>query len=227
VIQHAAWTEVPSLRHGFLDAKECADGAPWDPKVAAAGIHLPVHTARQVHGTNVVDAPIAQRIGDARPPGDAVATSARGLLVGVITADCVPILLLARDRGVVAAVHAGWRGAAAGIIGIALAHLRTAFAVGPAEVEALIGPAIGGCCYQVGPEVRAAFAGNRTAPAWRTDGDRFRVDLRHASRLLLADAGVERVDVVGPCTMCDATWASYRRDGRSAGRQLSVIGWTS
>lgn len=227
MLQHDAWSAVPGLRHGFLDARDCAGGGPhWDPIVAAAGIALPVHTARQVHGVDVVDAPVAQRIGDARPPGDAVTTSARGIVVGVVTADCVPILLLAREHGVVAAVHAGWRGAAAGVIEAALDRLRTKHGIAAGDVEACIGPAIGGCCYQVGVEVRAAFAGELTAPAWRPDGDRFLVDLRHASRLMLHAAGVERVDVVGPCTMCGEGWCSFRRDGKNAGRQLSVIGWT-
>ena len=61
---------------------------------------------------------------------------------------------------------------------------------------------------------------------FRPDGDRFKLDLRHAARILLGAAGVERVDVVGPCTMCGDGWCSYRRDGKNAGRQLSVIGWT-
>jgi polyphenol oxidase len=226
VLQHVAWNDVPGLRHGFLDARDCAGAGPWDPVVDRVGIALPVHTARQVHGIVVVDAPVSPRVGDGRPPGDAVVSVQRGLAVGVVTADCVPILLLARERGVVAAVHAGWRGAAAGVIEATLARLRAAFAVEPGAVEACIGPAIGGCCYQVGTEVRAAFAADLTSPAWRPDGDRYRVDLRHAARILLAAAGVERVDVVGPCTMCGDGWCSYRRDGQNAGRQVSVIGWT-
>jgi polyphenol oxidase len=229
MLQHLPWTDVSGLRHGFLDARDCAGAGPWDPIVARAGIALPVHTARQVHGVVVVDAPVSPRVGDGRPPGDAVVSAERGLGVGVVTADCVPILLLARERGVVAAVHAGWRGAAGGVIEATLERLRAAFAVGSGDVEACIGPAIGGCCYQVGVEVHDAFVartGDLTASAWRTDGDRYRVDLRRAVQSLLAAAGVERVDVVGPCTMCGDGWCSYRRDGQNAGRQLSVIGWT-
>ena len=85
-------------------------------------------------------------------------TARRGVAVGVITADCVPALLLAPASGVVAAVHAGWRGAAAGVLEAALDHLRRDFEVAPADVEASLGPAIGPCCYQVGSEVRASFA---------------------------------------------------------------------
>lgn len=229
MLRHASWSDVPGLQHGFLDARECAGAGPWDAIVARAGISLPVHTARQVHGVGVVDAPVTPRVGDGRPPGDAVVSVERGLAVGVATADCVPILLLARERGVVAAVHAGWRGAAAGVIEATLSRLHAAFAVEPAAVEACIGPAIGGCCYQVGVEVHAAFTARTddlTASAWRPDGDRYRVDLRRAVQALLAAAGVERVGVVGPCTMCGNGWCSYRRDGQTAGRQLSVIGWT-
>jgi copper oxidase (laccase) domain-containing protein len=80
----------------------------------------------------------------------------------------------------------------------------------------------------VGPEVRATFAersGDLTAPAWQRSGDRLRLDLRQAVRLLLGVAGVRTVSTVGPCTACTPSLASYRRDGTGAGRQLSFIGW--
>src|SRR5262249_50815218 len=156
------WDDSHGLRHGFLD-RDGAGG--WERALADAGVLLPVVTVRQVHGTRVVTA------SPEGPPleADGVATGPPGLALGVVTADCVPALLLARARRVVAAVHAGWRGAAAGVLESALGHLHTAFGVEPCEVEVALGPAIGPCCYRVGREVQTAFAtrtGTLTAPCW-------------------------------------------------------------
>jgi len=179
---------------------------------------------RQVHGTRVVTASVTEE----RPEADGLVTATRGMLVGVVTADCAPILLVSPRRRVAAAVHAGWRGASAGIVTAALSHLREWFDVEPRDVDASIGPAIGPCCYEVGPEVRAAFqavSGETTAAAWSGRGDRDVLDLRRAIQALLDAAGVASVSVVGPCTRCSPTYCSYRRDGAAAGRQVSFIGW--
>jgi YfiH family protein len=228
VLTRPAWVEVPGLRHGFLDRGESAPASVggWRRALRVAGVDLPVATVRQVHGTHVVTATPERE----PPEADAVAVGTRGLAVGVVTADCVPVLLLARSRGAVAAVHAGWRGAAAGVLESALAHLAAQFRVEPSGVEATLGPSIGPCCYRVGPEVEAAFTartGATTAPAWSQAGDRLGFDLRLAVRLLLEAAGVASVSLVGPCTYCTPTLASYRRDADRAGRQLSFIGWTA
>jgi hypothetical protein len=216
VLTHDGW-DVPGLRHGFLDAHESA-GPGWDRVVAGVGVPLPIALPRQVHGTTVVEA----ALGD-EPRADGLVATARGLLVGIVTADCVPVLLVNRRRRVAAAVHAGWRGAAAGVLEAALGRLGD-----PADVEAALGPAVGACCYEVGPEVLAAFrarTGDAAAPAWHERPGRPHVDLRVAAELLLRAAGVHRVDVLGPCTVCDRRYASYRRDGAGAGRQLSFVGW--
>ena len=179
---------------------------------------------RQVHGVRVVTA----APGSERVEADGVVTDTAGLLVGVVTADCVPVLLVAPRRRVAAAVHAGWRGASAGIVTTALAHLRSAFDVEPHEIEAALGPAIGPCCYEVGPEVRAAFtalSGDVTASAWSHRRDRDVLDLRGALETLLRHDGVKCVVHVGPCTRCSTGYCSYRRDGVDAGRQVSFIGW--
>jgi polyphenol oxidase len=226
VLTNPDWDAVPALRHGFLDRGDsiAAGGGDWSRALAAFGIALPAATLRQVHGTRVVVAEPA-----AEPPeADGIATRERGIAVGVVTADCVPVLLLARSTGIVAAVHAGWRGAAAGVLESALGRLRAAFGAEPSDVEVALGPSIGPCCYRVGAEVQAAFTartGTITAPAWEPAGDRLVLDLRAAARLLLEDAGVSSVVSVGPCTQCTPAFASYRRDGTNAGRQVSFIGW--
>ena len=220
------WDAVPALRHGFLDRGDsmAAGGGDWTRALRAVGIPLPATTVRQVHGTRVVVAEPA-----AEPPqADGVATRERGVAVAAVTADCVPVLLLARGAHVVAAVHAGWRGAAAGVLESALDRLRAAFGIEPSSVEAALGPSIGPCCYRVGPEVQSAFTtrtGTVTRPAWEPAGDRLVLDLRAAARLLLEEAGVSSVVTVGPCTSCSRLFASYRRDGADAGRQLSFVGW--
>jgi len=226
VLSNPDWDAVPSLRHGFLDRDDSvvAEDGGWSRALRAARIALPAVTVRQVHGTRVILA----EPGAEPPEADGIATRERGVALGVVTADCVPVLLLARSSCVVAAVHAGWRGAAAGVLEAALARLRATFGVEPPDVEALLGPSIGPCCYRVGNEVQSAFTtrtGTTTEAAWAPADDRFVLDLRTAARLLLEEAGVSSVVTVGPCTSCTPAFASYRRDGASAGRQLSFIGW--
>jgi polyphenol oxidase len=223
MLTHPSWTAIPDLRHGFLDRSECGNGIEWREAVRRAGTALPIVTPRQVHGTAVVTA-----AADRTPEADGLVTGARGLLVGIVTADCVPVLLLARERRVAAAVHAGWRGAVNGVLEASLAHLRDAFGVEPRDIEAAIGPAVSGCCYEVGPEVEQTFrarSGAVTASAWCTRGGRRFLDLRQAVARLLAAAGVDACTTFGPCTVCGASYFSYRRDGTSVGRQLSFIGW--
>ena len=223
MLTHAPWDAVPGLRHGFLDAAECT-AAGWETVLARVGGRSPLALPRQVHGARVMSAVSAA----ARPEADALATATPGLLVGVVTADCMPVLLVDRRRRVAAAVHAGWRGTAAGVLEAAVEHLRAAFGARPADLEAAIGPAIAGCCYEVGVEVADAFrvrTGDATAPAWTRCGSRRHLDLRIAARCLLEAAGVGSVAVLGPCTVCGPGYHSYRRDGARTGRQLSFAGW--
>jgi hypothetical protein len=199
-----------------------------DPVLAARGLahgfglrtsrEPTLRRPRQVHGARVVWASAANELGDA----DAVLTRERGLRVGVFTADCVPILVAADD--LVGALHAGWRGLAAGVIENALAELSRA-APG-AEIAAAIGPCIGGCCYEVdapvllplraryGALVELALAPSRPAHA--------RLDLGLLAQLALARAGVAPAAIgtsARLCTRCDAArFHSFRRDGAAAGR---------
>jgi YfiH family protein len=209
-LQNDRWTAIPGLRHGFLPGRVAPPS--------------PILVPRQVHGTRVVSANASGE----PPEADGTVTATAGTTVGVVTADCAPILMVSPERRVAAAVHAGWRGAAAGIVEHALAHLHAAFGVEPGEVEACVGPAIGPCCYEVGPEVRRAFergSGDVTAVAFSRRGDRDVLDLRRAVLALLETAGVRGASAIGPCTRCTPEYCSYRRDGGAAGRQVSFIGW--
>jgi YfiH family protein len=224
VVTHERWRAVPGLRHGFLDRDECGGGRSWETVLATAGAPHPLALPRQVHGATVVDG----RPGLEPVAADAIVSGCDGLLVGVVTADCVPILLVHHARRAAAAVHAGWRGAAAGVIEASVRHLADHLGAPATGLEAAIGPAICGRCYEVGPEVRAAFrarTGETTAPAWSAGAGRDHVDLRLAAELLLRATGVTDVSMVGPCTACGAGFCSYRRDGAGCGRQLSFVGW--
>lgn len=184
----------------------------------AADIHA-LCWCRQVHGVQirVVDATAAgaTMLGT----GDGLLTAGTGTALLLQTADCVPVL--AAGRRVVAAAHAGWRGAAGGIIPRLLDLCRRLHHEEPAALRAFLGPAICVDHYPVGAEVIAALAGQGVDPSrWRR-GDQ--VDLRAFLSAQLNDLGVGRVQKVGECTACIPALASYRRDGDSAGRQLSLV----
>lgn len=184
------------MLHGFV------------PAVAAAELHG-IALPEQVHGVRVV-----QPGRQAGRPADGLWQTVRASApIGVRTADCVPVLLHAAD-GTTAAIHAGWRGAAAGIVERWLRARR--WAGDPAhDWVAALGPAADGCCYEVGPEVMAAFG---LAP------QRGRLDLRGLLAVRLQALGCGIVERVGPCTMCGGPpWASWRRQGPIAGRNVAWI----
>ena len=115
-----------------------------------------------------------------------------------------------------------------GVLEAAVSQVSALHGTAPAELEAAIGPAVGGCCYEVGPEVGEAFrarTGDLTAAAWHEGAARSHVDLRLAVSLLLRAAGVTDVAILGPCTVCGPGYHSFRRDGAGTGRQLSFVGW--
>jgi YfiH family protein len=171
-------------------------------------------TLKQIHSSVCV--PAAGRSGQLGE-GDALLENAPGAVVAVKTADCVPILLVDGRRRAVAAVHAGWRGTVAAIARLAVESMRGRFGTDPADLHAAIGPAIGKCCYEVGPDVAAHFGGQGRA----------HVDLAAACRVQLIEAGLEpaRLYVANLCTRCNSEdFHSFRRDKEAAGRLHSFIG---
>jgi len=186
------------------------DGA-WPEGLLPVGVDR--SWLRQVHSDRVVDA-VPGPCGE----GDALVARRARLAAQIATADCVPILIAGPD--VVVAVHAGWRGLAAGVIGAAMARLGASGAP-----VAWIGPAIGPCCYEVAPEVEtevvaASFPGvSRPGPRGRPH-----LDLGAAATEQLRRAGVERVVRVAACTRCRPEWLwSHRGDGPAAGRNLALV----
>ena len=184
----------------------------------------PISWAKQVHGAAVATLREPRPEASAFCAGeyDALATDRPGAALVVQTADCVPILLSA--PGVVGAAHAGWRGSARNVAGSAVAALE-ALGAAPAALSAWIGPSIGPCCYEVGGDVAAQFAGDFVRAGCGGAG-KYRLDLRAVNVAQLTAAGVPRSSIaVHPaCTLCGgAKFASWRRDGANAGRMIALI----
>jgi hypothetical protein len=181
-----------------------------------------LHLLRQVHGADLRRAPW-----EGTPDGDAALAQAPGLILGVETADCVPVLIVDPKRRAVAVAHAGWRGTAQGVAGVAAGAL-VASGSDPGDLIAAMGPAAGPCCYEVGEEVREAF-GTEGKPFFHA-GPRGRphLDVPAANRAQLQAAGLrpERIHHVDDCTICQPDlYHSYRREGREGGRMISFVGY--
>ena len=174
----------------------------------------------QVHGKRVADLDVAGAGADA--PADAVITRRAGRVCAVQVADCMPVLLAARDATAVAVAHAGWRGLAAGVLEATVAQLGVA----GAELVAWLGPAISMRHFEVGSEVRAAFlAGDPGAGAAFAQNarGRWQCDLAALARRRLAALGVTEVSGGTWCTYAEpARFFSFRRDGR-CGRMAALI----
>lgn len=240
-----AYLMVPSwearrLRHVFGTRHAPPLASPWE---------VPAVTAKQEHGDHVIVVPAPspepsplKGEGGVRI-GDTLITDQPGCAVGVFTADCLPILLADPQRGAVAAVHAGWRGSLLRIAQKAVAAMTTTFGSLPSQILAALGPAIGRCCYEVGPQVLEPL--RREFPYWRdlvdavgdpagwripvgavriptrsagtrADAKKRNLDLRAWNRRQLEEAGVRQIEDLPLCTACRPDlFYSYRRDGLS------------
>lgn len=171
-------------------------------------------TLKQIHSATCV--PAVGRPG-LLGEGDALLENMPGAVVAVKTADCLPILLVDERRRAVAAVHAGWRGTVAHIAARAAEAMGARFGTEWRDLHAAIGPGIGLCCYEVGPEVAAHFGGQ----------GRGHIDLAAENRRQLEAVGVTpgRVYASNLCTMCrPEEFHSFRRDQQAAGRLHSFVG---
>ena len=170
----------------------------------------------QVHGKdiNVIDRIAGAGGTPVQVRADGHVTRLRGLGAMILTADCLPVAL--GCEGAVAAVHAGWRGLAAGVLEQGVSALEQLGDGG--QIIAIVGPGAGPCCYEVGEEVHAAFSGAHRHGR--------RIDLRAIARERLLGAGVAEVRDVHACTICDESLFSHRREGARAGRQ-AVVAWLS
>ena len=242
-----AWAGIPRLAHGFFGRHGGVSGSHWTSlnvsdavgddaqhvatnweRITQTVPSLSLRRMRQVHGVRVVKAEADQIPGEA----DGMVTGAGGVGLAVLTADCVPMLCVAADAGVVMALHAGWRGT---LDGIAVAGLNAAqhwFDVAPDQWWIALGPSIDGCCYEVEAHIGTRFIDRWGAmpDAWQQAGPRGQLDLRRANRAILVASGVPdgQIACVGPCTACRSSdYFSHRRSGGRTGRQLSLIGWAA
>ena len=188
--------------------------------------------------THQVHSDIVRRVGREnrgegllRPvPGDydGLITDEPGVVLAVFSADCAPVLLYDPVRRAVGAVHAGWRGTAAGIVRNAAKQMRSEFGCEPQNLRAAVGPCIGSCCFETGPEVREAMVAALGADAeafCRPAGEKYYVNLKELNRLWLLGCGVTEIDVSPDCTHCqpDRFW-SHRTVGFDRGAQAGLIG---
>jgi polyphenol oxidase len=270
ILQVPALLKLPWLAHGFSTRPGGASDAEgekvlnlgaveWDSREnveenkrrfqsALGAPDLALVSLHQIHSDVV-------RTFDSAPAeqckGDASATNRPGLLLGIRTADCAPVLIVDPKKRVVAAVHAGWRGTLQRIVTKAIGQMQMQFGCRPEDLLAAIGPTIGGCCYEVGTEVAAAFTAqfpnapdffdelrtgdepnplqwlNMMPPGHQPPPNKVRLDLSKANRSQLIEAGLrpQNIHVSGLCTACHPKLLfSYRKEGSRSGRLLSVIG---
>ncbi len=212
------------IEHGLLGELGVEHGFGVRGWLGPAGLVRPV----QVHGVAVAHPDAA---GELVPKeADAVLSPAGGPPVAVVTADCVPVLVAAPRGAAVGAIHAGWRGLAAGVIGEALAEWRRRFGALDGVVAA-IGPHARACCYEVDAPVRDAYAhvdARLHARAFSPSRPgHWMADLAALARAALCEGGLDpaRVgEVDGACTICDAArFESFRRDGAAAGRLVHAV----
>jgi polyphenol oxidase len=183
---------------------------------------IPIIRATQVHGTG------ARRVREAPPAGavldagscDILVTTLPGVALVVQTADCVPVILAGPNA--VGVAHAGWSGSAANASGAAVEEISR-LGTPTSALRAWLGPSIGSCCYEIGGEVAAQFAGDFVR---RSCNGRYTLDLRAVNRSQLVAAGIPAASVSThpACTRCGGeVFASYRRDGAAAGRMITLV----
>ena len=246
------WERYDGLLHGFMGRRGGNSVGPYaglnvsyrvgdDNQVVSqnvcdvkhlVGIHDgKIVTMRQVHGDQIVE--VKDKALKETGEADGMVTVGTGIHLGVLTADCVPILIVAPKHKIVAAVHAGWRGTLMGIAGKMVRQFNDSFGVRADEVEAALGPSIGACCYEVKDDVTGPLRekwGRLAEENIQTrDGKSF-VELRQLNHAVLESAGVpsKQIFQIGSCTSCASDeFFSYRREKKETGRQVSFIGWTS
>lgn len=251
----------PGQRHGELNLGFTASDTPENVlenrrrfvNAVTNNAETPLVTLRQIHSsltwkiTSADDAAVLHR-------GDGLMTDRPGILLGIQTADCVPVIVADTRRKAVAVFHAGWRGTLRRIVENGIGRMRAEFRSRPEDLIAAIGPAIAQCCYSVGEEVRSEFVSQfayadqlfcevydsdpvrekypllfltARAPGHSPIGPSLHLDLFEANRRQLLDAGLrtEAIHVTGDCTSCQTNrYFSHRAEHGFTGRLLSVIG---
>ena len=275
------WQKVPWLWHGFSTRRGgasrayCAEDAAGelnlgftadDSREAVAqnrrllaeavtgDAGTPMVALRQIHSSLVHRVTAADALRDKPWKADGAITDQPGLLLGIQTADCIPVLVADRKRRVVGAFHAGWRGTVKRIVELGVGRMRLEFGCRPEDLIAAIGPGVGDCCYAVGEEVLSEFESQfqyarelfrevystdvvrtkypmlfltQRAPGHSPIGPELHLDLVEANRRQLLDAGLKAraIHAVGGCTSCQTElFFSHRASRGREGRMMAVIG---
>jgi purine-nucleoside/S-methyl-5'-thioadenosine phosphorylase / adenosine deaminase len=277
----SAWQKIPWLWHGFstrrggVSRAYCAEDAAGELNLGftaddsreavnrnrsllvqaiTGNPATPLVTARQFHSSALHIATAADAKRERPWRADGLLTSEPGLLIGIQTADCIPVLVADRKRRVVGAFHAGWRGTVRRIVETGIGRMRLEFGCRPEDLVAAIGPGVGACCYAVGEEVLSAFESQflyarelfrevystdavrnkypmlfltQCAPGHSPIGPGLHLDLVEANRRQLLAAGVKprSIQAIGGCTSCQTElFYSHRASRGHAGRMMAAIG---
>ncbi|OGQ41140.1 MAG: hypothetical protein A3A85_03310 [Deltaproteobacteria bacterium RIFCSPLOWO2_01_FULL_42_9] len=189
-------------------------------------------TVNQVHGNDIlaIENPVKNLSALSKTDADAIITNQGGLAIGVLTADCVPILLADPVKKVIGIVHAGWKGTVNGIVKKALDAMIIKFGSDRKTITAAIGPSIGPCCYKVDEIVIKEFgvweSGFGVAEFIKKQDNAWKLDLKKANFVQMLDIGLleKNISVEDLCTSCrNDIFFSYRADGKVTGRQLNFI----
>ena len=239
-VRHGFFTRRGGASSGIFQGLNCGVGSSDQAqavalnraRVAAALQVSPDHlvTLHQVHSAAVISVSQPLAAGAPRPKADAMVTATPGLALGILTADCLPVLLSDPNAGVVGAAHAGWKGALAGVLEATLDAME-ALGSARANVHAVIGPSISQTAYEVGPEFRDRYLADDTGNARffaAGKGDRMQFDLPRYGLMRLRAAGTGQAEWTRHCTYADAArFYSYRRAIHAGeadyGRLISVI----
>ncbi len=274
--QRDAWLRAGfSTRQGGLSRAYCAEDAPGElnlgltagddretvlknrallAEAVTGSARTPLIPIRQFHSNLIVRLTAADAAREVPRKADGSITDEPGILLGVQTADCIPVLVADRKKRVVGAFHAGWRGTVKRIVELGVGRMRLEFGSRPEDLIAAIGPGVGPCCYAVGEEVRTEFESQfvyarelfhevsdsdpirtrypmlfltQRAPGHSPIGPALHVDLLEANRRQLLDAGLKpgSIRLIGGCTQCHRElFFSHRGAQGHAGRMMAVIG---
>jgi purine-nucleoside/S-methyl-5'-thioadenosine phosphorylase / adenosine deaminase len=249
-LRNEEWNHYDGLLHGFMGRRGGKSVGPYtglnvsyrvgdDNKIVsqnvcdlklAVGIHDGrIITMKQVHGDHIVEVK-STKIKEAGEC-DGMVTREKDAYLGVLTADCVPILFVAPEEKIAAAVHAGWRGTLMGLAAKMVRLLGEQCGVAAERVETALGPAIDVCCYEVKEDVSRPLIekwGRMAESAVEFREGKIFLDLRRLNRAIIEQAGVPTTKIfsIGPCTSCTPDeFFSYRRERKETGRQISFIGF--
>ena len=206
----------------------------WEYLEAEAGMEKGrVIIPKQIHSDNILTVETFEHfneiLNEKNPrEADAVILGCRGTAAAVVTADCVPVILVSREKSAGAVIHSGWKGTMLNITGKTVKNITKKYSLSPLELVAVIGPSIGACCYEVGNEVfikfRELFGMNDTII--KESNSRYFISLADAVCLQLENEGIpsRNIEIMYMCTSCnEELFFSYRRDKGITGRQGSVL----